>query len=174
MKLSIFLFYVALIFSSCSPAPTGQKLYLYASQSHSRTYLDIIAAASKEARKQGTTLVYQTLGDFISQPLPAMLEPINKSDAIAVIAYDTEWNNQSPILQQRFKELKALLRKQNIKLGVWLLATGYNPKLPPSLKQPNSHNFDAVSSASTERPAKAMATKFFGNMAQYRPISSKE
>ena len=141
---------------ACSPQKTGQKFYLYISQRDRNMYRDAVVEASKEARKHGTELVFETLDGFLAKSVEVALSPLVAGDALALMVYAEDWG---PLLQGRLKAMQAQLGERQVRLGLWLLGRGTAPPLPASL--PVQNNFDAVSSPSAERPGKAMAKKFF-------------
>lgn len=160
-----------LALTACNPKLTGQKLYLYISEHNRSTHSDVLAAASKEVRKQGIKLVYQKLGPFLSKSVNEIVGPLTDGDSLAVVAYEQDWG---PKLESRLKSVQDWLAqtsrqksKPPIRFGFWLLGKGNTPKLAPALQ--SWPDMDAVSSASSERPAKTTAKKFFASLAAKSP-----
>ncbi len=152
-RLSIF--FTWFIFISCFTQLTGQTLYLYVGEMQWSTSFHLKTAAGKYTRKERTKLVSNTLPRFQSEALENLLKSLLPGDALALILYKRDYNLA---LENRLKNIKPLLKKQKIHLGLWLLK---EETVPPVLKSMIGQNFDAVSSASEEISAKKMAKKFF-------------
>ena len=168
------------LFGGCrAPQNSNLVLYLYVSEHNEQTFREIFTAASAAARKYGAKLVVKNLGEL--QNLDKLLanekneptEPTNP--AIGLVLYPSDWSAQlraqlTALQRQSAKsqnaETTTLKKNKNYQLliSVWLLSRNMDVK---ELLTPEMQNqFDAISSPSATRPAKAAAKKFFSGLLQ--------
>ncbi len=121
-------------------------------------YSDVVAEAGKEARKAGGKLVHRPLQDLFKTSGRDLAMSLSAEDALGLVIYESDWR---PELADRLGKIRTLLQEQQkpVRNGIWLLGKGKVPVLPAEFR--DWPGFDAISSASTERPGKAAAQKFF-------------
>ena len=158
---------LAMPLQACYPEATGKKLFLYVTKTDKSLYADTVKEASKEARHQGTELVVKSFNEFLSQPASAVLQLLSAGDALGLVVYENDW---SPELEGQLQHLQTLSKKRQVDIGLWLLGHNDSPSLPASVQGWAGENFDAISSASAERPGKDAAKIFFRPLVEYRGI----
>ena len=173
-------FCIFLFWGCQAPKNSNSVLYLYVSEHNEQTFREIFTAAAAAARKYGARLEYKSLDEW--QDLDKLLakeknEPTNP--AIGLVLYPSDWNAQlaarlAALQRQSAKsqnaETTTLEQNKNsrLRISVWLLSQNMDVKelLTPEMQNQFDARFDAISSPSATRPAKAAAKKFFSGLLQ--------